>query len=64
MAVLEGTAYWAFVTSPNTKLSMQCSYCEYKKMCWPKLRTFIYSYGPEYLVDVRKEPKVPEIFHD
>ncbi len=51
-------------TSPNTKLSMQCSYCEYKKMCWPKLRTFIYSYGPEYLVDVRKEPKVPEIKHD
>jgi hypothetical protein len=51
-------------TSPNTKLSMQCSYCEYKYHCWDKVRTFIYSYGPEYLIDVVNEPKVPEVFHD
>ena len=51
-------------TSDNTKLSMQCSYCEYKYLCWEDVRTFIYSYGPEYLVDVVTEPKVPEIFHD
>jgi len=51
-------------TSPNTKLSMQCSYCEYKYLCWDKVRTFIYSYGPEYLTDVVNEPKVPEVFHD
>jgi len=51
-------------TSDNTKLSTQCSYCEFKYLCWKDVRTFIYSYGPEYLVDVVTEPKVPEIFHD
>ena len=51
-------------TSPNTKLSMQCSYCEYKYLCWDEVRTFIYSYGPEYLINVVNEPKVPEVFHD
>jgi len=51
-------------TSDNTKLSTQCSYCEFKYLCWEDVRTFIYSYGPEYLVDVVTEPKVPEIFHD
>lgn len=48
-------------TSPNTKLAMACSYCEYKKLCWPDLRTFKYSYSIEHLVHVEKEPKVPEI---
>ena len=48
-------------TSPNTKLSMQCSYCEYKKLCYPKMRTFLYSYGPEFLIDVNTKPKVPEV---
>ena len=48
-------------TSPNTKLSLQCSYCEYKKLCYPKMRTFIYSYGPEYLIDVKKPPLVLEV---
>jgi len=51
-------------TSPNTKLSMQCSYCEYKRICWPKMRTFLYSYGPEHLIRVAKEPKVPELSYD
>ena len=48
-------------TSPNTKLSMQCSYCDYKKLCWPSMRTFLYSYGPEFLVHVETLPKVPEV---
>ena len=51
-------------TSSNMKLSMQCSYCEFKYVCWKNIRTFIYSYGPEYLTEVNTEPKVPEIFHD
>jgi len=51
-------------TSDNMKLSMQCSYCEFKYVCWKGIRTFIYSYGPEYLTEVNTEPKVPEIFHD
>ena len=51
-------------TSDNKKLNVVCSYCEYKSSCRDNLRTFIYSYGPEYLVEVNTEPKVPEIFHD
>ena len=51
-------------TSPNMKLAMQCSYCEFKKLCWPNLRTFIYSKGPEFLVHVEVEPKVPEASDD
>ena len=48
-------------SSPNSKLPMMCSYCEFKKQCWPEARKFIYSTGPVYLVDVRSEPKVPEV---
>jgi len=51
-------------TSPNSKLPMMCSYCEFKKKCWPEARKFIYSYGPVFLVDVRSEPKVPEVSMD
>ena len=50
--------------SPNTKLDKSCQFCEYKKVCWPKLRMFQYSYGIEYLVHVEKEPKVQEVFDD
>lgn len=48
-------------TSKNTKLCTSCSYCQYKKNCFPKLRTFLYSSGPEYLVDVVDTPRVTEI---
>jgi MoaA/NifB/PqqE/SkfB family radical SAM enzyme len=48
-------------SSPNTKLDKSCQFCEYKKVCWPNLRMFEYSYGIEYLVHVEKPPKVPEI---
>ena len=51
-------------SSPNSKLPMMCSYCEFKKQCWPEARKFIYSTGPVYLVDVRSEPKVPEVSMD
>ena len=50
--------------SPNTKLDKSCQFCEYKKVCWPNLRVFKYSYGIEYLVHVEKEPKVEEVFDD
>jgi hypothetical protein len=50
--------------SPNTKLDKSCQFCEYKKICWPNLRMFKYSYGIEYLVHVEKEPKVDEVFDD
>ena len=45
-------------TSPNRKLKMECSYCEFKKACWPGLKLYPYSHGPVYLTDVKKEPKV------
>ena len=48
-------------TSPNTMLDVQCNYCEYRKLCWPDVRTFAYSTGYQHLVDVKKEPNVTEI---
>jgi hypothetical protein len=50
--------------SGNEKLGIECSYCPFKKVCYPNLRTFRYSYGPVYLTKVVKEPKVPEVFDD
>ena len=48
-------------TSENTKLSYACSSCEYRKICWPEARTFLYSTGKQYLIDIVKEPKVQEL---
>jgi len=50
--------------SGNMKLAMGCSYCQFKDHCYPNLRVFAYSYGPKYLVDVVKEPKVQEVMPD
>ena len=47
--------------SGNQKLAIGCSYCSYKKECWPSVRGFAYSSGPRYLVEVFNEPKVQEI---
>ena len=47
--------------SGNEKLSINCSYCDYKFKCWPGLRTFMYSSGPRFLTRVVKEPNVPEV---
>ena len=48
-------------TSKNKKLCTACSYCNFKKECFPELRTFMYSSGPEFLVDVVDTPRVMEI---
>lgn len=48
-------------TSGNYKLDTECSYCPFKKECWPGLRTFIYSNGPRYLTQVKRMPDVPEV---
>lgn len=45
----------------NKVLDTQCSYCEFKKICWPKARKFIYSSGPIWFTHVEKEPNVVEI---
>lgn len=47
--------------SGNMKLGVNCSYCAFKKSCWPGLRTFIYSNGPRYLTKVERVPDVPEV---
>lgn len=48
-------------TSPNKKLDTKCGYCQFRKLCWPEARTFIYSTGPVYLTEVEKVPNVPEV---
>lgn len=50
-----------FGESGNEKLGVECSYCPFKRACYPNLRTFIYSYGPVFLTTVKREPKVPEV---
>ena len=47
--------------SGNMKLAIGCSYCAYKHECWPDMRTFLYSNGPKYLVEIGKVPTVIEI---
>lgn len=47
--------------SGNKKLGIQCSYCDFKRVCYPELRTFIYSNGPSYLTTVKREPNVLEV---
>lgn len=47
--------------SGNRKLGTYCSYCPYKKKCWPGLRTFIASTGPKFLTKVEREPNMLEI---
>ena len=47
--------------SGNKKLGIKCSYCQYKKHCYPELRAYAYSYGPKFLSEVVNEPRVQEI---
>ena len=47
--------------SGNMKLGVACSYCSFKKTCWPEMRTFLYSNGPRFLTVVQRTPEVPEL---
>jgi hypothetical protein len=53
--------------SGNLKLPVGCSYCGHKFKCWEDandgkgIRTFIYSTGPRFLVQVDREPDVYEV---
>ncbi len=55
--------------SGNMALAMPCSYCSFKRQCWKDsnggkgLRTFAYSHKPVDLVEIKREPKAPEILH-
>lgn len=46
--------------SGNRKLQTACSYCPFKEVCWPGVRTFFYSNGPRHLTQVKRLPNVPE----
>ena len=50
--------------SGNLKLSVGCSYCQFKEHCYPNLRTFAYASGPRFLVKVVNEPRVQETIPD
>lgn len=47
--------------SGNRKLGTACSYCPFKRKCWPEMRTFLYSNGPRYLTKVARLPDVQEV---
>jgi hypothetical protein len=47
--------------SGNRKLGTECSYCNFKKVCWPNIRAFAYAGKVEFLTNVANEPKVPEV---
>lgn len=47
--------------SGNEKLGVNCSYCAFKRKCWPGLRTFVYFNGPVFLTKVAREPNVSEV---
>lgn len=47
--------------SGNMKLGVNCSYCDFRKKCYPGLRTFLYAKSPVFLTTVKKEPNVPEV---
>lgn len=48
--------------SGNMKLGTECSYCPYKRDCWPGLKGYAYSSGPVFLTEVKRTPNVPELF--
>jgi hypothetical protein len=50
-----------FGKSGNKCLDINCSYCGYKKQCWPNLRGFVYSDKPVFMTEITREPKVPEL---
>lgn len=53
--------------SGNMSLPLYCQYCDFKRVCYPELRTFLYKgrngYYPKHLTKVVKEPKVEEVLY-
>lgn len=44
--------------SGNRKLGTECSYCDFKHLCWDNLKQYNYSSGPRYFTKVIREPRV------
>ena len=53
--------------SGNFKLPVGCVFCSHKRECWADanagrgIRVFKYAQGKRYLVQIGKEPDVPEV---
>lgn len=47
--------------SGNRKLGVYCSYCDFKRSCWPGLQIYNYSNGPKFLTRVVRVPDVDRI---
>ncbi len=45
-----------FIENGNEYLDTGCSYCDYKKFCYPDMRVFLTSRGPKYFSKIVKEP--------
>jgi hypothetical protein len=43
--------------SGNLKLCTTCSYCQYKRICYPEVRAFFTGSGPKFLTTVVNVPK-------
>jgi len=54
--------------SGNLAIAFECQFCDFKKECWPGLRTFEYKYNNyTRLVDlchIEREPRVKEIIYE
>lgn len=50
-----------FIENGNELLGTNCSYCPFKKECYPDLRVFMSSVGPKFFSKVVKEPKMNEV---
>lgn len=46
----------------NKRIAKGCTFCQHKYRCFPDVRVFEYSKGPEYFSKVVKEPNVLETF--
>jgi len=46
-----------FVENGNEYLGTGCSYCDFKKTCYPDMRIFLTSKGPKYFSKIVKEPQ-------
>jgi hypothetical protein len=47
----------------NRMLSTVCTYCPFKRACWPNLRTYAYADGKslKFFTEVNNPPRVPEV---
>lgn len=45
-----------FIENGNEYLGTGCSYCDFKRFCYPDMRIFLTSKGPKYFSKIVKEP--------